>query len=443
MSPSRKTRRPRKEPPSSHAAPERPPRGAARCSASRTSTGSRRSRARSQRLGFEIVSTGGTAKALRGAGLVVTEVAPITGFPEIMDGRVKTLHPHIHGGLLARRGVDDGVLADHGIGVIDLLVVNLVSVRGDDGAPRLHGRRGHREHRRRRPRDAARGRQEPRAHRRRRRSRRLRRGARGAQGRRGPGRACAASSPIKAFSHTARYDTAISHYLRTHSGAADDWAEPAAAQLGPRAAAALRREPASARRAVSHGRARAGLGRARAASCRARSCRSTTSSTQTPPIQAVKAFEAAACVIVKHASPCGIATAATPAHGLSARLSRRSHVGVRRRHRLQPRARSIGGGGDRRATVRRGHRRARGRQSGSRALATKPGIRVLETGWPHGILGAARAELRAQDDRRRSARAKRRRRPRRRRDGEGRHAAPADGQPSCAICSSRGPSSST
>ena len=76
-------------------------------------------------LGFEILSTGGTAKALRAAGVAVIDVATVTGFPEIMDGRVKALHPHIHGGLLARRGVDDGVLASHGIGVIDLLVVHL------------------------------------------------------------------------------------------------------------------------------------------------------------------------------------------------------------------------------------------------------------------------------------------------------------------------------
>ena len=67
-------------------------------------------------LGFEIVSTGGTAKALRNAGVTVTDVSAVTGFPEIMDGRVKTLHPNVHGGLLARRGVDDAVLTEHGIG---------------------------------------------------------------------------------------------------------------------------------------------------------------------------------------------------------------------------------------------------------------------------------------------------------------------------------------
>ncbi|HEV2548647.1 MAG TPA: bifunctional phosphoribosylaminoimidazolecarboxamide formyltransferase/IMP cyclohydrolase [Stellaceae bacterium] len=77
--------------------------------------------------GVELVSTGGTAKALAAAGLKVIEVAELTGFPEMLDGRVKTLHPAIHGGLLARR--DDAqhmaALARHGIGVIDLLVVTL------------------------------------------------------------------------------------------------------------------------------------------------------------------------------------------------------------------------------------------------------------------------------------------------------------------------------
>jgi phosphoribosylaminoimidazolecarboxamide formyltransferase / IMP cyclohydrolase len=75
--------------------------------------------------GIELLSTGGTARLLSGAGIAVTEVASHTGFPEIMDGRVKTLHPRIHGGLLGRRGTDDAVMAEHGIEPIDLLVVNL------------------------------------------------------------------------------------------------------------------------------------------------------------------------------------------------------------------------------------------------------------------------------------------------------------------------------
>jgi len=76
-------------------------------------------------LGIEIVSTGGSARTLREAGIPVREVRELTGFPEIMDGRVKTLHPKVHGGLLGRRGTDDAVMAEHGIAPIDLLVVNL------------------------------------------------------------------------------------------------------------------------------------------------------------------------------------------------------------------------------------------------------------------------------------------------------------------------------
>lgn len=76
-------------------------------------------------LGVELLSTGGTARRLSGAGLPVTEVSALTGFPEIMAGRVKTLHPLIHGGLLGRRGVDDRTMREHGIEPIDLLAVNL------------------------------------------------------------------------------------------------------------------------------------------------------------------------------------------------------------------------------------------------------------------------------------------------------------------------------
>ncbi|MEP7296761.1 MAG: bifunctional phosphoribosylaminoimidazolecarboxamide formyltransferase/IMP cyclohydrolase [Burkholderiales bacterium] len=78
-------------------------------------------------LGVKLLSTGGTAKLLADAGLPVTEVADHTGFPEMLDGRVKTLHPKIHGGLLARRDVPAhmAAIAEHGISTIDLLVVNL------------------------------------------------------------------------------------------------------------------------------------------------------------------------------------------------------------------------------------------------------------------------------------------------------------------------------
>ncbi len=75
--------------------------------------------------GVELLSTGGTAKALREAGLAVRDVSEATGFPEMMDGRVKTLHPVVHGGLLGRAGIDEDVMAQHGIENIDLLVLNL------------------------------------------------------------------------------------------------------------------------------------------------------------------------------------------------------------------------------------------------------------------------------------------------------------------------------
>src|SRR5215216_2556489 len=77
--------------------------------------------------GVALVSTGGSARVLAEAGLPVAEVAAVTGFPEMLDGRVKTLHPAIHGGLLARRDRPDhlATLAQHGIGEIDLLVSNL------------------------------------------------------------------------------------------------------------------------------------------------------------------------------------------------------------------------------------------------------------------------------------------------------------------------------
>ena len=78
-----------------------------------------------QSQGVEILSTGGTYKLLRANNIDAVEVSEYTGFPEMMDGRVKTLHPKIHGGILARRGQDDTVMAEHGINAIDMVVVNL------------------------------------------------------------------------------------------------------------------------------------------------------------------------------------------------------------------------------------------------------------------------------------------------------------------------------
>ncbi|AOS96770.1 Bifunctional purine biosynthesis protein PurH [Microbulbifer aggregans] len=76
-------------------------------------------------MGVEILSTGGTHRQLKEAGIPVVEVSDYTGFPEMMDGRVKTLHPKVHGGILGRRGTDDTVMSEHGITPIDMVVVNL------------------------------------------------------------------------------------------------------------------------------------------------------------------------------------------------------------------------------------------------------------------------------------------------------------------------------
>ena len=102
-------------------------------------------------VGFELISTGGTAKSLAEAGLPVTPIDQVTGFPEMLDGRVKTLHPKVHGGLLAVR--DDAAhlaaMAEHNIGAIDLVVVNLYPFEATvakgaarDAQPRLHLRGG-------------------------------------------------------------------------------------------------------------------------------------------------------------------------------------------------------------------------------------------------------------------------------------------------------------
>ena len=170
--------------------------------------------------GVEIVSTGGTRAALAAAGIAVTDVAAVTGFPEIMDGRVKTLHPTIHGGLLGVR--DDAghaaAMAEHGIAPIDLLVVNLYPFEAtvaagadyataveniDIGGPAM----------------IRAARQEPRLCRRRRRSGRLCRGARRARReRRRHALALRQRLAAKAFARTAAYDAAISAWFAGQVG---------------------------------------------------------------------------------------------------------------------------------------------------------------------------------------------------------------------------------
>jgi len=86
--------------------------------------------------GIEILSTGGTFKLLKDNGVAAVEVSDYTGFPEMMDGRVKTLHPKIHGGILGRRGADDAVMAEHDIKPIDMVVVNLYPFKATVADPK-------------------------------------------------------------------------------------------------------------------------------------------------------------------------------------------------------------------------------------------------------------------------------------------------------------------
>src|SRR3974390_1856954 len=91
-------------------------------------------------LNIELISTGGTAKLLRDSGIAVKDISELTGFPEMLDGRVKTLHPKVHGGILHRRA-DAGhraAVAEHGIPAIDMVVVNLYAFEKTAAKPGVH-----------------------------------------------------------------------------------------------------------------------------------------------------------------------------------------------------------------------------------------------------------------------------------------------------------------
>ena len=113
-------------------------------------------------FGVELISTGGTAKALRAAGLSVKDIRELTGFPEMLDGRVKTLHPRVHGGLLYIRGnaEHEAAVAARGIQPIDMVVVNLYAFEKTAAAARRRLRTPDREHRYRWTVDGTFGRQE-------------------------------------------------------------------------------------------------------------------------------------------------------------------------------------------------------------------------------------------------------------------------------------------
>ena len=302
--------------------------------------------------GFELVSTGGTARALRDAGLPVTDVAAVTGFPEMLDGRVKTLHPRVHAGILADRR-----LADHrrqllaaAIAPFELVVVNLYPFAAALERPGHHGRRADRGDRHRRAVDGPGGRQEPRQ----RRDRHVARRATPRSSR--PSTATAGSTTglrralaLEAFRHTAAYDARIAAELPGRMAAAgvglpDEPGLPGAADpYPPTLTVALEKvetlrygenphQPAA--RYRRPGDAPSRTARSRRASRRSRARRSPTTTCSTRPRlrRSVAPSAGPACVIVKHTNPCGAAERATLARGVGG--------GARRRTRSAPSAAS-------------------------------------------------------------------------------------------------------
>lgn len=262
---------------------------------------------------IEIVSTGGTARLLSEQGLPVREVSAYTGFPEIMDGRVKTLHPRIHGGLLGRRGTDDAAMTLHGIQPIDLAVVNLYPFAEtvarpdcryreaveqiDIGGPAMI-RAAAKNHEfvavTVDPEDYAQLLEELRAH----------DGA--------TTLAMRSRLAAKAFAHTALYDTMIASFLAAQHHATSEgfpgtlplvWTKVQDLRYGenPHQRAAFYRDPSL--RGVSIAAARALQGK---------DLSFNNVADADTAVECVRQFDEPACAIVKHANPCGAAVAGSP-----------------------------------------------------------------------------------------------------------------------------------
>lgn len=262
-------------------------------------------------LDVEILSTGGTARLLTEQGVAVIEVADYTGFPEIMEGRVKTLHPRIHAGLLGRRGQDEGVMAQHGIRAIDLLVVNLypfeqvIAEPGCDqdravdhidigGPAMLRAAAKNFDHvgvivd----PADYAPLLEELRA---------------------GAGelsKAARLALAAKAFALSARYDGAVANYLAAVNEASDIDPLPAMLNLQLKRAQAMRYGENPHQRGalyIEPGVRAGNIAAARQLQGKALSYNNVADADAA--LECVKSFSSPACVIVKHANPCGVATA--------------------------------------------------------------------------------------------------------------------------------------
>ena len=263
--------------------------------------------------GVAILSTGGTARLLTEQGITVTEVSKHTGFPEIMDGRVKTLHPRIHGGLLGRRGVDESVMSLHGIERIDLLVVNLYPFAEtvarpactyseaieniDIGGPAMV-RASAKNH------DAVTVLVDPADY-----------GALLGELEQHDGSTTPqlrAWLAAKAFAHTARYDTMVANYLQGRNPAPGS-AFPQSLPLvyekvqdlrygeNPHQQAAFYRDVTPRGPSVSNARLLQG-----------KELSFNNIADADTAIECVRQFSEPACVIVKHANPCGVAVAGDP-----------------------------------------------------------------------------------------------------------------------------------
>lgn len=262
--------------------------------------------------GVELLSTGGTARALRDAGITVRDVSEVTGFPEIMDGRVKTLHPKIHGGLLGRSGIDDAVMAEHGIAPIDLLVVNLYPFEAtvaksdctyddaveniDIGGPAML-RASAKNHARVAvvvdPADYG--------------------AITDALQNGGTDAALRRRLAAKTYAHTAHYDGRIAEWLSARAEQPEQPAEwPDTLHLSLKLGNALRYGENPHQRGALFIEPNAPQGIvATARFLQGKELSYNNLADADAALECVKAFDAPACVIVKHANPCGVAVAAT------------------------------------------------------------------------------------------------------------------------------------
>jgi len=263
------------------------------------------------RRGVQLLSTGGTYKLLRESGLPATEVSAHTGFPEIMDGRVKTLHPKIHGGLLGRRDVDGAVMAEHGIAPIDLLVVNLYPFEQtvaradctraeaieniDIGGPAML-RAAAKNHAWVSvlvdPADYA--------------------GVLAEIDGGGVTRVTRERLAIKVYAHTARYDAMVAAYLSSLDAQGARAPFPAVFGLQFEKLQDLRYGENPHQRAAFYGERAPEAGSIAAAKqIQGKELSYNNIADADAALECVKSFEEPACVIVKHANPCGVALAAT------------------------------------------------------------------------------------------------------------------------------------